>query len=770
MRIAWAFSIMMLLTPLPSSAAAPVQLLPISGFVPNRGQAPAEALYYAAVPGGALYLTREAIVLDTWETERTSPIVDNQTTGSNQTTRRRGRAVWLRFSGSNPHAIVEGEDRREPYLNFLMGKDPTGWHAEVPVYGRASYRDLWPGIDLTFTSEPNGFACTLNARAGADTDMARFELQAGDGASPANLDVTQLSALLAADIDREVLDSPDDNPEALVWSSFLGGTAEEIGWSTALDSNGNPVVTGLNTSTFFPTTPGAYDQVYSGLGDVFVSKLSADGSALLWSTFLGGTSLQFDYGYAVTVDGSDNPIVTGYTRSEDYPATSGAYDLFYNGEADVFVSKLNAAGSALIWSTFIGGAQHDIGYDLDLDPSGNPVVAGRTLSGEGFPTTPGAYDDTPNGEEDGFIAKLSAAGDLLLWSTFLGGSLYEGVQSVELEVSGGAPIVCGYTASPDFPGGAANGLYDIFVAKISATGASLIWSRLIGGSSYDYGTDLDLDSMGNPVICGSTGSSDFPVTSGAYDETYNGDDDVIAVKLETELGSVLWATFVGGSAPVYEIAHGVVIDSEDRPILAGATPSADFPTTPGAFDTSHNGASDVFVLRLDASGSSLEWSSFFGGPGDDYAFELAKSEEDDVIVTGSVDAGFPVTSGAYDETYNGDISDVFVARIALVPASTNVADGSPAPNPFALTIWPNPFAATTRISFTLPGSATTKIEVFDAQGRLSARIDRGSLGPGAHAIDWNALDHSARPLPSGVYAVRVTAGDWVQSRRVVLLR
>lgn len=769
MRIAPAFFIMALLTPMPSHGAArvqlPLQLPPISGFVPNRGQAPAEALYYAAVPGGALYLTREAIILDTWETEGTSPKAKSPTV-DNRTSRRRGHAVWLRFSGSNPDVIVEGEDRRESRLNFLMGNDPSEWHAEVPVYERASYRDLWPGIDLTFTSEPNGIACTLNARAGADPDRARFELRAGNGTSPANIGVTELSALLtaAAGAHREVLDDPD----ALLWSSFLGGSAEEIGWSAALDSNGNPVVTGLNTSTFFPTTPGAYDQVYSGLGDVFVSKLSADGSALLWSTFLGGTSLQFDYGYAVTMDGSDNPIVTGYTRSEDYPVTLGAYDITYNGEADVFVSKLNPTGSTLLWSTFIGGAQHDIGYDVDLDASGNPVVAGRTLSAL-FPTTPGAYDLTPNGEEDGFIAKLSVTGELLLWSTVLGGSLYDGVQSIQLDASD-MPLLCGYTASTDFPGGAADGPYDIFVAKLSATGTFLTWAQLIGGSSYDYGTDLALDSMGNPVICGSTGSLDFPVTPGAYDETYNGDDDVIAAKLATTNGSILWATFVGGSAPVYEIAHGVVMDSEDRPILAGATPSADFPTTPDGFDTSHNGASDVFVLRLNASGSLLEWGSFFGGPGDDYAFELAKSEGGDVVVTGSADAGFPVTPGAYDVTYNGDISDVFVARIALPPASTSVPAGSPRPDPFALAIWPNPVAATARISLTLPGSASTKIEVFDAQGRLCGRVHGGPLGPGAHALDWNALDGSGRPLPSGVYAVRVTAGDRVQSRRVVLMR
>jgi hypothetical protein len=749
---------------LPSRAITPIQLPAACGFLPNQGQAPAEVLYYGAMPGGVLYLTREAMIIDTWETERTFPAADDPTI------RRRGRVLWVRFDGSSVSPAVEGEGRQELRLNFLIGNDPSRWQIDVPVYEGVSYHDLWPEIDLTLTSTKSGIACALDAGAGADLSRARFELDSGDGAAPAIISGDQLSALLGADVQPETL----DDPTTLLWSSFLGGTAEEIGWSTTLDGAGNALLTGLTTSTFFPTTPGAYDQIYSGLGDVFVSKLSADGATLVWSTFLGGTSVQFDYGYAVAAAEGGRVVVTGYTRSEDFPVTPGAYDVEYNGDADVFVTKLNPETGAtpLVWSTFLGGASHDIGYDVEIDAGGKPVVAGRTLSI--FPTTPGAYDTSVNGEEDGFITKLSAAGDALVWSTLFGGSLYDGIQSIELDDSG-APLVCGYTSSPDFPGGTADGLYDIFLGKFSATGSALTWSRLIGGSSYDYGTDLALDSSGNPVYCGSTGSFDYPVTPGAYDESYNGDDDVVAGKLAGSDGSILWATFIGGSAPVYEIAHGVVLDSENRPILSGATPSPDFPTTPDAFDTSHNGASDAFVLRLNASGSSLEWSSFFGGPGDDYSFELVytgagDSPGDGVVTTGSADAGYPVTSGAYDESYNGDIADVFVSRVAFPTGVRVTAAADIRPEPSALSIWPNPMTSTARISFTLAVPAPAKVEVFDVQGRRCSSIDAGVRGPGAHTVDWSARDRSGRPLPSGVYAVRLTAGDSVESRRVVLLR
>ncbi len=758
MRIAWTLLLASLLAPLPSRGATPIPLHSASGFVPNRGQAPAEVLYYASLPGGALYLTHDAIVLDTWKSERMT---------QDETLHRRGHAVRIAFSGANPSAILESEDRTAAQLHFLLGRDRSAWQSKVPVWGSVSYRELWPGIDLTLSAERDGFACRLTASPGVSLEPVRFERDSGGIIGSSTISLADLSAMLARGNDSEIR----ANPGALLWSTFVGGSAEESAWSAALDSQGNAIVTGLNTSSFFPTTAGAYDQVYSGLGDVFVSKLSADGSELLWSTFIGGTSLLLDYGYAIIIDENDNPLVTGYTRSEDFPVTDGAFATEYAGEADVFVSKLLADGSDLMWSTFIGGVSHDIGYDIDLDAAGNPVIGGRSLSGD-FPTAVGSYDTDANGEEDGFLTKLSADGTTLLFSTMLGGQLYDGVQSVRLDDSG-APIVCGYTASLDFLNGeSANGLYDIFVAKFTEDAGGLTWSRLIGGGSYDYGTDLALDSAGNPVFCGSTGSSDFPVTRGAYDVTYNGDDDVVVGKLQGSDGGLQWATFVGGTIPVYEIAHGVVMGSGDRPIVVGTTPSDDFPTTVDAIDRTHNGAGDVFLLRLSAAGSELEWSTFLGGPGDDYGYELAKGSTGNatVVITGSVGEGFPVTAGSYDPEYNGDIADVFVARVALATMGPALIGEVPAKDPLTLRVSPNPVGAASRISFTLREAASATIELFDAQGRRCARVDRGALEAGEHSLEWSAIDGSGRRLASGVYALRVTAGDRVQSRSVVLLR
>lgn len=751
--------IVALLAPAAASAAGAVPLPPGCGFVPNRGQAPAEVLYYAAMPGGAVYLLNDGLVIDTWEAERlTAPAEE-------PVIRRRGQALWVRFADPGAGARLAAAQPLDTRLHCYLGSDPGAWRVGLPVFGQLTFRDLAENTDLVLTAGPGGVSCCAIAPENAPAGPLHFALLRSKASEPETLDAAGLARLLGGSAPAS---GALDNPAALVWSTCLGGSAEEIGWSAAVDAEGGVVVTGLNTSALFPSTPGAYDEEYSGLGDAFVAKISADGRALLWSTFLGGAGVLPEFGYAVVLDAQDNPIITGLTRSEDFPTTSGAFDEKYNGEADVFVSKLSADGSALLWSTFAGGLSHDIGYDLALAADGEPVVVGRTLSFD-FPATPGAYDPDANGEEDGFILQLAADGSALRWSTFLGGDLYDGVQAVALDAEGAA-LLCGYTGSTNFPGGAALGLYDIFAAKLSGKGDALLWSRLIGGETYDYGTDLALDDQGDLVLCGSTGSADFPVTTGAFDESFNGADDAVAVKLTGSDGGLVWATFIGGTAPVYEIAHGVVLDAAGRPLLCGATPSADFPTTPDGFDTTHNGASDVFIARLSAAGDALEWGSFLGGPGDDYGYALARAGEQDVVTTGAGAEGYPVTAGAYDETYNGDLSDVFVSRIAPNAELTAVPGGAPTVR-FRLAVSPTPLAGASRISFALDEpAAAAALELFDIKGRRCAALALGSLEAGAHSAAWSALARPPLHLAAGVYLLKLTAGGQTATRRLVVLK
>jgi hypothetical protein len=341
---------------------------------------------------------------------------------------------------------------------------------------------------------------------------------------------------------------------ALWWSTFMGGSSTEEGHSITLDRTGNAVLVGATFSTNFPTTPGAYQTSNHGANEAFAAALSSDGSALLWSTFLGGSGNEACW--KLVLDASDNVAMTGQTSSSDFPATTGAYSTSFNGgNSDAFAALLSSSGRSLLWSTFLGGSGDESGYSVALDGSGDPVLTGGTNSVD-FPTTPGAYDRSFNGGDDTFVAKLSSYGSALVWSTFLGGSGSDVSSAIVLGPSA-SPIVVGATGSIDFPttpGGfdaSWNGWVDVFAVSLTSAGNHLLWSTFLGGSGADYGSAIVLDASENPVVTGVTGSSDFPVTPGAYDASANGSLDIYVLTLDG--GAMTTAVGTGadvGSDPV----------------------------------------------------------------------------------------------------------------------------------------------------------------------------------------------------------------------------
>src|SRR3990167_8284205 len=331
---------------------------------------------------------------------------------------------------------------------------------------------------------------------------------------------------------------------SLLASTFLGGAVYDWGSSLTLDTSGNVYVTGETTSTDFPTTSGAYDTSFNGYyDDVFVSKLNGGLTSLLASTFLGGSG--DDYGDSLALDTSGNVYVTGATDWTDFPTTPGAYDTSYNGGNwngnDVFVSKLSGDLTSLLASTYLGGTAGESGRSIATDTRGNVYVTGYTYSSN-FPTTIEAYDTSYNGGPytDAFISKLNSGLTSLLASTFLGGSNGGDGESLTLDTSGNV-YVTGYTESTDFPttSGAYdtsfNGGYwgDVFVSKLNSGLTSLLASTFLGGFGIDSSKSLTLDTSGNVYGTGSTASSDFPTTSGAYDTSFNGGywGDVFVSKL-----------------------------------------------------------------------------------------------------------------------------------------------------------------------------------------------------------------------------------------------
>ena len=449
---------------------------------------------------------------------------------------------------------------------------------------------------------------------------------------------------------------------SLLASTYLGGSAADYGRSLAIDSGGNVYVTGYTYSSNFPTTAGAYDTSYNSNTDVFISRFNSSLTSLLASTYLGGSG--YDYGNSLAIDSGGNVYVAGYTPYTTYsnfPTTVGAYDTLLSGPRDAFISRLNSGLTSLLASTYLGGTNSDYGNSLAIDSGGNVYVTGDTWSPD-FPTTVGAYDTLLGGNRDVFVSRLNSGLTSLLASTYLGGTNYDYGNSLAID-SGGNVYVTGDTWSSNFPTtrGTFRGAVDVFISRLNSGLTSLLASTYLGGSGSDYGNSLAIDSGGNVYVTGYTRSSDFPTTVGAYDTLLGGGEDVFVSRFNSDFSLFLASTFIGGNST--DSGYSLAIDSGGNVYVTGDTTSSNFPTTGFAYDTSHNGGKDVFISRLNSGLTSLLASTYLGGSGSDYGNSLAIDSGGNVYVTGYTSSpGFPTTSGVYDRSYNSN-TDIFVSRL-----------------------------------------------------------------------------------------------------------
>jgi uncharacterized protein (TIGR03437 family) len=334
---------------------------------------------------------------------------------------------------------------------------------------------------------------------------------------------------------------------ALVYSTYLGGTDDDYGYAIATDSSGNAYVTGLTYSSDFQKTDGSL-QAYGGGGDAFVTKLNPTGTALVYSTFLGGTGEDLALGLAV--DGAGVAVLTGSTASANFPATAGATQRTYGGAGDAFVAKLNAAGSALVYATFVGGNRAEEGDWVVLDRSGNAYVAGYTVS-RNFATTANAYQrsfrSATGTDSDAFVLKVDGSG-ATVYSTLLGGSSSDGAYFMAIDGSGNA-FITGYTDSDDFPPAKPRQTYfggrDGFLAKLDTAGATLLDSTFIGGNQLDEGNAIAVDAGGSAYVAGYSESATFITTQGALQNRIAGTRDAFITKF----------TFPGAQSSLHAIVN-----------------------------------------------------------------------------------------------------------------------------------------------------------------------------------------------------------------------
>ena len=645
-------------------------------FIPNQGQFDSRVVYAVQGRDKSIFFTEQGLtVVLTDKPVAASARKDDRLRriGSPEPvayTPKKRWALKLDFVDANPQARPETLEPAETLVSYFKGR-PEEWRTGLRASRRIIYRDLWPGIDLIYSGTVNRLKYDFIVRPGADPNRIRLAWRGADSVqvteegqlavftplgtlrdempkawqeekgrresvtvayglqAPAGVQVASLATngLLAGtnpherahivgftvgDYDRSralVLD-----PEMLVYCGFIGGSASEYGAAIAVDSNGSAYVTGETSSpqASFPETVGPDLTYNGGEDDAFVAKLRADGTGLVYCGFIGGTGR--DPGYAIAVDNGGNAYITGSTYSTDgsFPVTGGL-DPTHNGGNDAFVAKVRADGTSLVYCGFIGGKAPDYGFGIAVDSGGNAYVAGSTDSADGSFPVIGGLDSTHNG-----------------------------------------------------------GTRDAFVVKVRADGTSLIYCGFIGGTGYDQGNGIAVDSSGSAYVTGSTDSSaggagalGFPVTIGP-DLTQNGSNDAFVAKVRADGTGLVYCGFIGGTG--IDGGQGVAVDSDRNAYVTGYTTSTatSFPETVGP-DLSHNGDFDAFVAKVRADGTALTYCGFIGGSGEEFgpSSGIAVDSSGNAYVTGhttSTETSFPVIVGP-DLSYNGGERDAFVAKV-----------------------------------------------------------------------------------------------------------
>jgi len=431
-----------------------------------------------------------------------------------------------------------------------------------------------------------------------------------------------------------------DPSGALIFASLFGGSNNDNGLDLAVDGAGSVYVAGTTTSIDFPVTAGAFQEAFGGGSDAFIAKLSPDGGTLVYASYLGGDDAS-EAGWGVAVDSEGHAYVTGRSPSLDFPVTPGAFDTDCgNGgncvtfSEDVFVSKVSSAGTRLIYSTFLGGDERDVGHDIRVAEDGSVIVVGTTHSTD-FPVSGDAYQSTSAGGPDAFIAVLSPSGDALEYGTYIGGSGTDQINSVARHPSGDL-YLAGYTRSNDFPttlgafdevcgSGDCSESLDAFAIKMRADGTAPVYSTYLGGDGLDFGFGVAVDDTGHLHIAGTTSSLDFPVEAGiqamlesdlfcALDASgiENGFpcSDLFVAKLAPDGASLLFSDFIGGTdgetnftTPSFN--HNLAVSAAGEVYVVGVTYSDDYPAVE-AFRGGFLGPDDVVVTKIEGMpGSSV---------------------------------------------------------------------------------------------------------------------------------------------------------------------
>jgi hypothetical protein len=711
-------------------------------FIANQGQIDSRVKFYARTFGGTVFVTNEGDLLYSLpkvEAEKPNPLSDlspamerrNFTAKSKpfdgvypeqgrRTLKRVGNSTHLKglvlkeelADGKFNEVRAEGETITK--VSYLIGNDRSKWKSNISAHEIVTFGEVYEGVQLKLRAYGNNVEKLFYVKPGAEPDQIRIRLSGGKlnvnkhgelevGTQLGTVKFTKPVAYQEKEGKRKFVEvvyvvkgdeygfkvgEYDKGKELVIdpilAATFLGGCCGEFSPTLALDGTGNVYVTGVTDSSDFPgiSIQASADNTFAGGIEAFVAKLNPNLSSILAATFLGGSS--GDSSSALALDGAGNVYVAGKTSSSDFPGIGpeSAVSTFAEPEA-AFVAKLNPNLSSILAATFLGrsGNENHVNASplaLALDGTGNVYVTGETFSSD-FPgiSIQGSADGTFVGFNETFVAKLNPNLSSILAATFLGGSDHESSSALALDGAGNA-YVAGSTGSSDFPGigiqGSADDTFaggrEAFVAKLDSNLSSILAATFLGGSGSEtlWPLALALDGTGNIYVTGETFSSDFPgVGQGSVDSTFAGLSEAFAAKLDSNLSSILAATFLGGSAS--EDSSGVALDGAGNLYVAGFTGSSDFPgiSIQGSADGTFAGLSEGFVAKLDSNLSSILAATFFGGSGSEGSFNhgLALDGTGNVYVGGhTLFSDFPGISiqGSADGTFAGG-REAFVAKL-----------------------------------------------------------------------------------------------------------
>jgi hypothetical protein len=707
--------------------------LPLA-FEPNLGQVNPEAKFLARGAGYELFLTPQesVFVLNTGEKKS---VITKQKSGLRPAASGHGAAVLrMKLLGANKNTVLTSQNELPGKSNYLSGNKPENWRTNVPNYRSVREQAAFPGIDLVYYGTQGQLEYDFVVAPGADPGVIRFAVEGASKLSTSS-DGDLLVGMAGGEVRfhkpfayqkdgsaktvvaaNYVLEGKDrvafklgnyDSRRELVidpilsYSTYLGGSNIDGANAIAVAPDHSAFIAGGTFSIDFPTAGkhplqpnhGGGDDFYK---DAFVVKLSADGETALYATYLGGKNQ--DSANGIAVDNVGDAYVVGTTLSPDFPVTPGSLDVECGGDGQCgaswnpgglivengFISKLNPAGSALIYSAFIGVYENVEALGVAVDADQNAYVTGRTSANipptvvitppktppPPFPITPDAFQQAyGGGTNDAFVMKVSATGLTILYSSYLGGSDEDSAHGIAVDALHNI-YVTGLTYSVDLPLAGAlqpNSLAgDAFVSKISFTG-SLMFSTYLGGTGLDQGNGIAVDSVGDTYVTGGTNSIGLS-TSGVFQSAMAGEGDAFVAKYSTSqpAPALIYFTYLGGTKA--DSGAGIAVDSSGNAYVAGSTVSTDFPTTSDAFQRTFGGGNaDAFIAKLDAAGAILTYSSYLGGTNTDTGTSIAIDSD---VPAGAYVAGqtcsldFPLSNP--EQATPGGNCDAFASKVGVL--------------------------------------------------------------------------------------------------------